>query len=329
MRAVFLILLVLAACVKGNPIEDSGEFVGNGGSFAIADCGYTVTTRDGAEAPKLGTAAVGIDPTPRFVHLGIVGDPKTSIVAQWRTKDETTRATTIRYAQGANLAASQLTETKTGIEFGYKATGTDVFRVHQAHLCGLTPGTTYSYQVGAVDASGTSHFSPIYTFHTAPDVVAHPDAEVVFAFVGDSRGGYDVWQQLVDQIQQRSPDLVLFSGDAVTIGITQYEWDEFFGRAESLFATTPDDRRARKPRGQRGQLLLSDRAARVIRRTSVSTTASRTSPSATTPPMTWRSSRASSATSSKPTSRRVTPRGGSCSCITSRCTPHRRVTVRA
>jgi hypothetical protein len=238
MRALTLILLV-SACVKGNPVEDTGEFMGTGGSLAIADCGYTVTTRDGAEAPKLATAAVGADPTPRLVHLGIVGDPKTSIVAQWRTMDETTRATTIRYAQGANLSASQLTETKTGIEFGYKATGTDVFRVHQVHLCGLEPGTTYSYQVGAVDAAGASHFSPVYTFHTAPEIVAHPDAEVVFAFVGDSRGGYDVWQQLVDQIQQRSPDLILFSGDAVTVGITQYEWEEFFGRAESLLATTP------------------------------------------------------------------------------------------
>ncbi len=234
-----LAVALAAACVKGNPIEDDGSFVGNGGKLALADCGYTVTTRDGAEAPKLGIAAVGPDPTPRQVHLGIVGDPKTSIVAQWRTADETTRATTIRFGPGAGLTAPELTEHRTGIEFGFKATGAEVYRVHQAHLCGLAPGTTYSYQVGAVDAAGGEHFSPVYTFHTAPDVVAHPDAEVVFAFVGDSRGGYDIWQQIVAQIEQRSPDLILFSGDAVTVGITQYEWEEFFGRAEPLFANVP------------------------------------------------------------------------------------------
>jgi hypothetical protein len=102
------------------------------------------------------------------------------------------------------------------------------------HLCDLEPGKTYNYQVGA-----EGHWSPIYTFHTAPDVEEHPDAEVVLGFVGDSRGGYDVWAQLASQIALRTPDVVLFSGDAVTIGLTQYEWEEFLGVAEPLLATTP------------------------------------------------------------------------------------------
>ena len=88
---------------------------------------------------------------------------------------------------------------------------------------------------------GADHFSPVYTFHTAPDIAANPDAEVVLGFVGDSRGGYDIWQQLIEQLQTRSPDLILFSGDAVTLGITQLEWEDFFGRAEPLFATVADD----------------------------------------------------------------------------------------
>ena len=242
MRSLPLVAAALAlvpACVKGNPIADDGELVANGGTFHVADCNYDVTTRDGAEAPKAGSAVFGTDPTPRFVHLGIVGDPKTSIVAQWRTGDETTRATQLRFAKGANLAASDLTETRTGIEFAYRSTGAEVPRMHQVHLCGLEPGTAYSYQVGGTDLAGATKFSPVYTFRTAPDIVAHPDAEVVFGFVGDSRGGYDVWQMLIDQLQTRSPDLILFSGDAVTIGLTQYEWEDFFGRAEPLFARGP------------------------------------------------------------------------------------------
>src|SRR5262249_1307355 len=209
-----------AACVKGNPV-DVGTFVGNGGMLEVPGCGYTISTPQGAEAPKLAADNVfGTDPTPRLVHLGIVGDPTTSVVAQWRTADETTQASSIRYAMGANLTASQLTQTVKGIEFGFQAGGTDgmqhVYRMHQAHLSGLQPGTSYTYQVGAPDPIDHSeHYSPVYTFHTAPDVKANPDAEVVLGFVGDSRGGYDVWQALVAQLVQRSPDLVLFSGDAV------------------------------------------------------------------------------------------------------------------
>jgi hypothetical protein len=233
------LLLILPACVKGNPQGTDDTFVDTGGSLAVAGCGYSVTTRLGAEPPKLASDAFGTDPTPIEVHLGLMADAKTSVVAQWRTVDETTRASTIRYAVGANLPASALTQSATGLQFGFKATGTQIYRVHQAHLCNLTPGTTYSYQVGGKDPITGEHFSPVYTFHTAPDITAHPDAEVVFGFVGDSRGGYDVWQQLIDQLASHAPDLILFSGDAVTVGLTQYEWEDFFTRAEPLFATVP------------------------------------------------------------------------------------------
>lgn len=238
MRTLLLAPLALVACVRGNPV-DLGEFVGEGGTYHIDECGYDVTTRYGAEAPKPGQPVLGPDPTPRLVHLGIVGDPRTSVVAQWRTGDESTRASTIRFAKGANLDEAALTETREGLEFAYDSTGAVAPRMHQAHLCNLEPGTEYSYQVGGRDLTGRTSFSPVYTFHTAPDVVAHPDAEVVFGFVGDSRGGYDVWNMLVSELEKRSPDLILFSGDMVTIGLTQLEWEDFFGRAERLFARVP------------------------------------------------------------------------------------------
>jgi predicted phosphodiesterase len=237
MRSMFFSVVVLAACVKGNPVDT--KFVGNGGTLAIAGCDYSVTTVMGAEAPMASVDAFGSDATPRLVHLGVMSDPKTSVVAQWRTMDETTRASTIRYAEGANLSPAELTQTKSGIDFAYAGTATTPFRQHQAHLCDLSPGTTYSYQVGGRDPmTGGDHFSPVYTFHTAPDIAANPDSELVIGFVGDSRGGYDIWQQVVGQLQQRTPDLILFSGDAVTIGTVQVEWEEFLGDAEQLFATT-------------------------------------------------------------------------------------------
>lgn len=238
MRTLTLLFVVALApaCVKGNPIEfqEDESFLGVGGTLPIEGCGYSVTTRYGAETPRIATAQLGEDPTPKLVHLAIQGDPKTSMVVLWRTADETTRATEIRYAEGDGLSESALTETATGIEFRMQPLGDEFYRQHQVHLCGLKPGTAYSYQVGT-----DGYFSPVYSFRTAPDIAAAPDTEVVLAFVGDSRGGSDVWQSLIEQLLPRAPDLVLFSGDAVTFGVNQNEWDEFFARAEPLFARVP------------------------------------------------------------------------------------------
>jgi hypothetical protein len=233
MRALWVSVLALTAC-SGDDAGDPETFVDQGGTLEIDGCDYTLTTRIGAEKPVPSGKTIGSDPKPRAVHLGIMGDPRTSIVAQWRTVDELTTVTELRYGKGEGLGEAQLTETIKGVHFRYNATGTDLFHMHQAHVCGLEPGTTYSYQVGT-----DGHWSPIYTFHTAPDVEAHPDAEVVIGFAGDSRGGYDVWGQLATQLKQRTPDLILFSGDAVTIGLTQFEWEEFLVVAEPLLATTP------------------------------------------------------------------------------------------
>ena len=245
MRALVIIACMsgAAACVKGNPI-DYGTFSGTGGTIAIDGCNYSVTTQIGAEAPKLSSDAFGTDPTPMQIHLSLMADPKTSVVAQWRTNDETTLSAHIRYAVGANLTPDALTTVVSGIEFGFRAGGTDgmqhIFTVHQAHLCNLSPGTTYSYQVGGHDPfTNTDHWSDVFTFHTAPDTTANPDAEVQLGFVGDSRGGYDIWQQLVTLIAARAPDLVLYSGDAVTLGLEQFEWDEFFTGGQQLFAQVP------------------------------------------------------------------------------------------
>src|ERR1043165_659405 len=90
--------------------EEDTTFSDMGGTLEIDGCGYSITTRLGAEAPRVSGKLIGEDPTPRLVHLGIVGDPKTSIVAQWRTVDDITTAGSIRYAEGANLPAASLTK---------------------------------------------------------------------------------------------------------------------------------------------------------------------------------------------------------------------------
>ncbi len=224
-------MLLLAGC-GGD--EGPEPFTDTGGTLEIPNCDYSVTTRFDAEPPRVAKKYLGPDPSPRLVHLGIASDPKTSMVVQWRTVDETTLTTQVRYGVGADLTETDLDRTVTGIQFAYAATGSDQPRVHQVHLCGLEPGTTYSYQAGA-----PGHYSPIYEFRTAPDIVATPDAESLFAFVGDSRGGYDIWSQIVAHYVARMPDLVLYTGDAVTIGISQDEWELFLERGEPLLAQVP------------------------------------------------------------------------------------------
>src|SRR5690606_26474605 len=125
MRAFRMVVLVGLAGCSGE--EAQPAFSGQGGTLAIPGCPYSITTRIDADAPRIAGGTVGPDPTPRLVHLGVVGDPRTSIVAQWRTADEITTAGSIRYAEGADLSPAQLTTTVEGIQFGYNPSGADIY----------------------------------------------------------------------------------------------------------------------------------------------------------------------------------------------------------
>ena len=228
-----VLVTLAAACVQGNPGPPVVEATYEGGSITPPGCSHTVTTRFGAEAPELATTEVGADPTIKHVHLGLAADPRTTIAVTWRTVDDTTKAGKIMFGTGGTFDRGV-----EGLTWAYREGVNNVghvVRIHEAHLCGLTADTEYSYQV----VSDDRHVSPTYTFRTAPDIAATPDAEVVIATVGDSRGGYEVWAQLVAELIERTPDLIVFSGDAVTVGQAQVEWEEFFAAAEPLFSKVP------------------------------------------------------------------------------------------
>jgi len=227
-----------AACVSGTPGGSSGddEVVADGGRFTPVGCSGEILTVVGAEAPALGADVLGDAPDPFQVHLGLGEDPRTSIAVVWRT-DEATTSTQVRFGEGAALD-----ETAAGVTYRYIAgiAGTgDLIRMHEARLCGLSPDTEYSYQVGGTDGAGVESFSATHTFRTAPDVGSDPDAEVTIAMVGDSRGGPDIWAQLATDIAANAPDLIMYSGDAVTLGQIQDEWDDFFEGATELIANVP------------------------------------------------------------------------------------------
>ncbi len=234
MRKRLILLAVVAACGGDDGVVDMPVF--DGGRFTVEGCDYEVVTRVDAEAPALGADVLGDDPDPIQVHLGLAGDPRTSMVIVWRT-DAATTSTIAKFGEGTSLD-----QTAAGVTYGFiSGVGGvgDTLRMHEAHLCGLQPDTEYSYQVGGVDADGNEALSQTYTFHTAPDLADSPDAEVTIAYSGDTRNGYADWAQVAEQILAQAPDLLVYTGDIVTLGPLQDDWDGFFDASPELLATVP------------------------------------------------------------------------------------------
>lgn len=172
----------------------------------------------------------GLAPAPFAVHLGWPSsDPSTSSSFAWRT-DVETLATVVEYGEGGAL--DRRVE---GVSFRYGGgkPGDGPYRLHEVKLCDvLAPSTTYTYRVG-----GEVGWSPAYTFTTAP-----PPGEPMttrFALAGDSRGSYETWGAVVALMESHDPDVYLFSGDMVELGIAQPEWDSWWAAAGDVFARKP------------------------------------------------------------------------------------------
>src|SRR5262249_52593331 len=107
--------------------------------------------------------------------------------------------------------------------------------------CGLQANTQYSYRVGGKDQSGKEAWSDVYQFGTAPDLTSDPTAQVTIIDIGDTRGNYTEWGNMLQLANQTAghADLVIFSGDGVTLGTIQTEWDAWFMQASPVLRTVP------------------------------------------------------------------------------------------
>ncbi|MDP2307337.1 MAG: fibronectin type III domain-containing protein [Pseudomonadota bacterium] len=186
-----------------------------GGEIFVPLAGYDDSSPDLADAHA---ARFGADPEPYHVHLSWADDPSTTMALIWRTDADTT-ATQVQYGLDTDYGS-----TGNGASFFVgvdQANG----RVHEAHLCELTPGTTYHYRVG-----GEGHWSADATFTTAPN--PGEAAPFRFAVTGDSRDNQATWGLLLDAMESHAPDFYLFSGDAVDLGVNMSEWDAWFAAGE-------------------------------------------------------------------------------------------------
>jgi hypothetical protein len=222
--------LVLSGCWFKKVVPERQIDNLSGGEIMIESCGYTVKSPDNASRPEKPQGLFGPDPTPKQLHLTIPSrDAARTIAVTWRTNDDQTEASTVQYGTGGALD-----QTAEGFTFFFQA-GEITPRMHEAHLCGLQPDTEYSYRVGGRDASGAEAWSQVYTFRTAPDRATQPDAEVNILVIGDTRDGYNIWGRALAKVKEMAvPDLILFDGDAVTLGPIQEEWDAWFDQGQVL-----------------------------------------------------------------------------------------------
>ncbi len=226
--------LAFAACSSKKdtdgtpPVADAGPY-----SYTPTGCAYTVTSvlaRGYTDSQADGKASG----TPKRVRVGIGGgtkagaagyaDPSTSAVFTWETQ-EVASAAKVRLG----TSPTALTDVHAGYSwttpppaagFGANEPGASM---HEVHVCGLTPGTTYYYQVGG----GTPEvWSDPQQITTVPKT-----GKVTIGLSGDSRDSSDIFQALQTRMRDQAVSLQLFSGDLLLYGTQQSLYASFLDKA--------------------------------------------------------------------------------------------------
>ncbi|MGZ5971689.1 MAG: fibronectin type III domain-containing protein, partial [Polyangiales bacterium] len=196
MRSLSLLVpLALLSCsskssdAPATTTQDSGPITIE--TFAPKGCAYTVRHPQVEGFPSFEPHADVTDGDPQIRHVfrGLGGDvkagaagyadPSTSFAVGWQT-NAGTLATKIRFGSSADKLDTELEgysflvpqEANVGPEEG--------IRFHEAHVCGLTAGRTYWYQVG-----GGDKWSATYSTTLAP--AASGADPVKIGIVGDTR----------------------------------------------------------------------------------------------------------------------------------------------
>ena len=146
---------------------------------------------------------------PKHIHLSWEGDPTTSVTVSWRT----------------DSAESSLVEYGTRQSYGWAATGAPG-HVHHVGLVNLTPSTLYYYRCGQGD-----DWSIGMNFTTAP---INPNIIYSFAAFGDSKTNGKVLGDICKAVLEEGVGFSVFTGDLVSDGWVQSQWDIWFESAQPL-----------------------------------------------------------------------------------------------
>jgi hypothetical protein len=199
----------------------AGADAGSARVYSPAGCSYTTELAETRGNDfRADDPALGADPAPKRVRIGVGGaltlgaagyaDPSSSVAVAWDT-DLDTLGSRIRYG----TASGALDKTASGVSYGLPGTWPN--RIHQVHVCGLSPATTYFYRVGGGSA-GQEIWSNELSF-TTQRAAADPGS-VSIGVSGDSRDSIDVvWKQVQDRFHKLGVDMQLFSGDAILLAL--------------------------------------------------------------------------------------------------------------
>jgi hypothetical protein len=180
------------------------------------------------EPPRLTEFVATVQPDK--IVLTMSGDPATTKSVQWRTSTrQKTGAVRYKVRGGSEW---QVVKARTArLDDPYLINDPYVER-HTARLEGLSPDTSYVYQVGhdAVWSTGGS-------FRTAPA----PDAGFRFIYMGDPQNGLASWGELLRASAQRHPETAFYAiaGDLVDGGDYRDEWDVFFAQSAGVLDRIP------------------------------------------------------------------------------------------
>jgi Purple acid Phosphatase, N-terminal domain/Calcineurin-like phosphoesterase len=153
---------------------------------------------------------------PGQIHLSWSGDTATTMAVTWRSTDKTGQ---VQY--GPSSYGKTVVAASKAFYGNY---------LHQAQITGLTPGTAYHYRCGA-----SGNWSTDYTFSTAPPA----GASYRFVALGDSRSDDAARKQVRLEVQKRKPAFSIHTGDFVSNGKTQSQWDTWFTTMQPLLVSSP------------------------------------------------------------------------------------------
>ena len=165
--------------------------------------------------------ALGAQPAaaaPSQVHLSWQGSTETTMTVVWRS---TASSGEVQYG----ASAASLGKTVKASSMSYHGS-----YLHTAQLSGLPPGGKIHYRCGK-----SGDWSAVRAFRTAPKGAT----SYRYAAHGDSRSDDSSRAKVRALMQGRNPAFSLHTGDFVSTGSVQSQWDTFFATMEPLYAVSP------------------------------------------------------------------------------------------
>jgi hypothetical protein len=230
-----------AAIPSDDANADAGPAAVTHVTYTPTGCGYEVRSPNVISA-AMSSDVFGATPTADHVHVSWSGPTETTMTVIWRSDVDTLASSVLVGTDEAAVMAADGATTGVTRQDGHTVlyssatSGAGAERLHEVHLCGLTPDTTYYYRVG-----GPGHWSTAFQIATAP--AAGSTAAWSFGVTGDSRGdgltngpGDNAWAILQHHLADRGVDFEMFTGDGVFLGTSQPLWNLWFDGTDGTHA---------------------------------------------------------------------------------------------